>query len=105
MTIVGDNATLTAVTGIRVGHATAPQGGTVVLGSFRGAVEVTGMATGTRELGVLDPRHLTPRVDALLLTAGRRSDCPLPTGWLRGSPIVGSATTPVSRWSRSCPPR
>jgi len=70
VTIVGDNATLTAVTGIRVGPATAPQGGTVVLGSFRGAFEVTGMATGKRELGVLDPRHLAPRVDALLLTGG-----------------------------------
>ena len=67
------NPTLTAVPGLRVGHATAPEGGTgctVVLGPFRAAVEVTGMATGTRELGVLDPRHIAPRVDALLLTGG-----------------------------------
>lgn len=41
-----------------------------MLGPFRGAVEVTGMATGTRELGVLDLRHLATRVDALLLTGG-----------------------------------
>jgi L-aminopeptidase/D-esterase-like protein len=41
-----------------------------VLGPFRGAVEVTGMATGTRELGVLDPRSLGARADALLLTGG-----------------------------------
>ena len=72
-TVVGGNATLTAVPGICVGHATAPQGGTgctVVLGPFRGAVEVTGMATGTRELGVLDPRHPASRVNALVLTGG-----------------------------------
>jgi L-aminopeptidase/D-esterase-like protein len=67
------NATLTAVPGIRVGHATAPQGRTgctVVLGPFRGAVELSGLATGTRELGALDPRHLVARIDALLLTGG-----------------------------------
>ena len=41
-----------------------------MLGPFRGAVEVTGMATGTRELGVLDPRSLAGRADAVLLTGG-----------------------------------
>lgn len=69
----GQNRTLTAVSGLRVGHATAPGGGsgcTVVLGPFRAAVEVRGMATGSRELGVLAPEHLVPRVDALLLTGG-----------------------------------
>lgn len=67
------NPTITAVPGIRVGHATAPQGGTgctVVLGPFRGAVEVAGMATGTRELDVFSPLHLVPVVDALVLTGG-----------------------------------
>jgi len=61
------------VPGLRVGHAEVPggrSGCTVVLGPFRGAVEVTGMATGTRELGVLDPRSLGGRADALLLTGG-----------------------------------
>ena len=56
-----------------MGHATGPEGRTgctVLLGPFRGAVEVTGMATGTRELGVLDPRGLAGRADALLLTGG-----------------------------------
>lgn len=64
---------LTDVAGIRVGHAVVPGGGsgcTVVLGPFRGAVRVGGPATGTRELQTLDPRHLVPRVDALLLTGG-----------------------------------
>jgi L-aminopeptidase/D-esterase-like protein len=67
------NDTLTAVPGIRVGHATDPGGRTgctVVLGPFRGAVELAGLATGTRELGALDPRHLVARIDALLLTGG-----------------------------------
>ncbi|NNM33326.1 MAG: P1 family peptidase [Gemmatimonadetes bacterium] len=65
--------TLTAVQGIRVGHAQLPGAGsgcTAVLGPFRGAVEVTGMATGTREIGVLSPHHLVDRVDAILLTGG-----------------------------------
>ncbi len=67
------NDTITAVPGLRVGHATAPgraTGCTVVIGPFRAAVEVTGMATGTRELGVLDPRHVAPRVNALVLSGG-----------------------------------
>jgi len=61
------------VPGLRVGHATDPGGRTgctVVLGPFRGAVELSGLATGTRELGALDPRHLVARIDALLLTGG-----------------------------------
>jgi L-aminopeptidase/D-esterase-like protein len=42
----------------------------VVLGPFRAAVQVTGMATGSRELHVLDVEHLVPAVDGLLLTGG-----------------------------------
>jgi L-aminopeptidase/D-esterase-like protein len=69
----GSNGTLTAVAGVQVGHASTPDGAsgcTVVLGPFRGAVEVGGLATGTRELGVLTPGHLVPHVDAVLLTGG-----------------------------------
>jgi L-aminopeptidase/D-esterase-like protein len=65
--------TLTSVPGIRVGHAEVPGGGsgcTVVLGPFRGAVEVLGLATGSRELDVLSPYHLADRVNAILLTGG-----------------------------------
>ena len=64
---------MTAVAGIEVGHATSPDGATgctVVLGPFRAAVEVRGLATGTRELGVLALEHLVPRVDAILFTGG-----------------------------------
>jgi L-aminopeptidase/D-esterase-like protein len=65
--------TLTDVPGLRVGHAQVPGGGsgcTVVLGPFRGAVEVAGPATGTRELEVVGPLHMVPRIDAIVLTGG-----------------------------------
>ncbi len=61
------------VPGVAIGHGYAyggQTGCTVVLGPFRGAVEVRGMATGSRELGVLDPHHLVPRIDAILLGGG-----------------------------------
>lgn len=64
---------LTDVPGIRVGHAQVPggeSGCTVVLGPFRGAVDVRGSATGTRELEVLAPGHLVPEAHAILLTGG-----------------------------------
>lgn len=64
---------LTSVPGLRVGHGTVPGGGsgcTVVLGPFRAAADVRGLATGSREMDVLSPEHLVPRVDALFLTGG-----------------------------------
>jgi L-aminopeptidase/D-esterase-like protein len=65
--------TLTSVSGFQVGHAQVPDGGsgcTVILGPFRGAVEIRGLATGSRELDVLSPGHLVEGVDALLLAGG-----------------------------------
>src|SRR5690606_41327518 len=64
---------ITDVPGIRVGHATdaeAATGCTVVLGPFRAACDVRGLATGTREIETLSPLHLVPRADAILLTGG-----------------------------------
>ncbi len=64
---------LTAVEGIRVGHAEVPGGGsgcTVILGPFRARAELPGMASGTREIPVLDEGHVTPTADALLFTGG-----------------------------------
>lgn len=61
------------VPGLAIGHGHAyggRTGCTVFLGPFRAAVEVRGLATGSRELGVLDPHHLVPRADAILLTGG-----------------------------------
>lgn len=51
-------------------HTDASTGCTVVLGPFRGACDVRGMATGTRELDVLRPGHIAQRIDAILLTGG-----------------------------------
>lgn len=68
-----ENRTITAVPGIRAGHANHVAGGTgctVVLGPFRGACDVRGQATGTRELDALTPTHLVPQADAILLTGG-----------------------------------
>jgi len=98
------NRTLTAVTGLRVGHATAPGGETgctVVLGPFRAAVEVAGMATGSRELHVLELEHLVPAVDALLLTGGSAFGLAAADGvveWLAGQGAgydTGSHRVPI----------
>ena len=65
--------TLTSVPGLRVGHAEVPGGGsgcTVILGPFRGAADIRGMATGSREMDPFAPRHLVPAIDALVLTGG-----------------------------------
>lgn len=67
------NRTLTAVPGVRVGHAVRAAGRTgctVVLGPFRAACDVRGHAAGTREIETLAPTHLVPRIDAVLLTGG-----------------------------------
>lgn len=65
--------TIADVPHLEVGHAEVEggrSGCTVILGPFRGTVEVRGMATGSRELGTLDPSHVVPQVDAILLTGG-----------------------------------
>lgn len=91
--------TLTQVAGLRVGHARdaeARTGCTVVVGPFRGAVEVRGLATGSRELDALSPLHVVPRCDAVLLTGGSAFGLAAADGvtrWLeeRGAGFVTSA--------------
>lgn len=67
---------LTAVPGLAVGHwtdAAAGTGCTVVLAPSEGmaaAGYIRGRATGTREFDALSPRHLVPRIHAILLTGG-----------------------------------
>lgn len=66
---------LTGIPGIRVGHASdfdALTGCTVVLteGGAVGGVAVTGSATGTEELGALEPGHVADRVHAIVLAGG-----------------------------------
>lgn len=71
--LTDSNQTITAVPGIRVGHGTVEGGGsgcTVLLGPFRGACDVRGLATGTRELEPLSPSHLVPQIDGLMITGG-----------------------------------
>lgn len=80
---------ITAVPGLLVGHATdedARTGCTVVLGPFRAACHIQGLATGTRELDALSTLHLVPRVDAILLTGGSAHGLAAADGvmgWLR----------------------
>jgi L-aminopeptidase/D-esterase-like protein len=66
---------LTDIPGLRVGHVTddrALTGCTVVLceSGAVGGVEIRGGATGTRELGPLDPLHVAPHVHAITLAGG-----------------------------------
>ncbi|MBI5961417.1 MAG: P1 family peptidase [Chloroflexi bacterium] len=69
------NATLTAIEGLRVGHAhhlDGPTGCTVVLcppGTV-GGVDQRGGAPGTRETDLLRPLHLVEHVHAILLAGG-----------------------------------
>ena len=67
--------TFTDIAGLRVGHATdarALTGCTVVLCEqvAVGGVDIRGGATGTRDLGPLDPSHVAPHVHAILLGGG-----------------------------------
>jgi len=69
------NTTLTAVPGIRVGHAHDPAGltgCTVVLceGGAVGGVDQRGGAPGTRETDLLRPMHLVQKVHAIALAGG-----------------------------------
>jgi len=99
---------LAAVSGITVGHATIEEHGsgcTVVLGpaaGMRAAVCLRGRATGTRELDVMDPRHLVERIDAILLTGGSALGLGAADGvmrWLRergrGLEVGDKGTIPI----------
>ena len=78
------NNTLTAVPGIKVGHATDPvglTGCTVVLceAGAVGGVDQRGGAPGTRETDLLRPMHLVQKVHGVMLAGGARSGWPPPT--------------------------
>jgi L-aminopeptidase/D-esterase-like protein len=100
--------TLAAVPGITVGHTTIEQHGTgctVVLApetGLRAAVCLRGRATGTRELDVLDPRHLVERIDAIFFTGGSALGLGAADGvmrWLRergrGLAVGDKGTIPI----------
>ena len=99
---------LCAVPGITVGHVTLEAHGTgctVILApeaGMRAAVCLRGRATGTRELDVLDPRHLVERIDAILFTGGSALGLGAADGvvrWLRergrGLPVGDKGTIPI----------
>lgn len=99
---------LAAVAGITVGHATIEPHGTgctVVLGpapGMRAAGWIRGRATGTREMDVLDPRHLVERIDAILLSGGSAFGLGAADGvmrWMRergrGLPVGDLGTIPI----------
>src|SRR3981081_4496260 len=66
---------LTDIPGIRVGHASdfdALTGYTVILcdGGAVAGVDIRGSATGTSEMDVMSPAHVTSRVHAVTLAGG-----------------------------------
>lgn len=82
------NDTITAIDGLRVGHAhelDGPTGCTVILcppGTVGGVAE-RGGAPGTRETDLLRPGHLVQHVDALLLAGGSAFGLDAATGVMR----------------------
>lgn len=98
------NRTITAVRGIAAGHASYEEyatGCTVLLGPFRAAVDIRGLATGTREMDALSPRHIVPQIDAVLLTGGSALGLGAADGvaqWLRERGLgfdVGATRIPI----------
>lgn len=66
---------LTDIPGIRVGHVSnldAWTGCTAILfdGGAVGGIDMRGSATGTEEIDVLNPGHVTDKVDAIVLAGG-----------------------------------
>ncbi len=99
---------LATVPGITVGHTTIEDHGTgctVILApeaGMRAAVCLRGRATGTRELDVMDPRHLVERIDAILFTGGSALGLGAADGvmrWLRergrGLEVGDKGTIPI----------
>ncbi len=69
------NNTLTAVPGIKLGHASDFEGGTgatalVFEDGVVGGIDPRGTATGSREWPALDPSHVTDKIHGLCLAGG-----------------------------------
>jgi L-aminopeptidase/D-esterase-like protein len=85
----GENRTLTAVPGIKVGHHTLterPTGCTVILVDGEGAaggVSQRGGAPGTRETDLLDPANMVDKVNAVVLSGGSAFGLEAATGTMR----------------------
>jgi L-aminopeptidase/D-esterase-like protein len=101
-----ENATLTAVPGIRVGHYTyaeRPTGCTAILvdGDAVGGVSQKGGAPGTRETDLLDPLNMVDKVNAVLLAGGSAFGLDAASGvmrWLEEHDVgwpAGPARVPI----------
>jgi len=101
------NDTLTAVSGIRVGHWTdldSATGCTVILcpPGTTGGVDQRGGAPGTRETDLLRPLHLIQHVDAILLSGGSAFGLSAADGVMRflaerkiGFPVAPDVVVPI----------
>jgi L-aminopeptidase/D-esterase-like protein len=101
------NATLTAVSGLKVGHHTLterPTGCTVIVVDGDGAaggVSQRGGAPGTRETDLLDPSNMVDKVNAVVLSGGSAFGLDAATGtvkWLEEHNIgwpTGVARVPI----------
>ena len=102
-----DNATLTAVEGIKLGHFTLserPTGCTVVLAKdgTTGSVDVRGGAPGTRETDLLNPVNDVQIVNAIVLAGGSAYGLDAASGvvkWLDerhiGYPVGAAGVVPI----------
>jgi L-aminopeptidase/D-esterase-like protein len=102
-----DNATLTAVDGIKVGHVTLmerPTGCTVVFvkDGTAGAVDVRGGAPGTRETDLLNPVNDVQIVNAIVLAGGSAYGLDAASGVVRwldehhiGYPVGAAGVVPI----------
>jgi L-aminopeptidase/D-esterase-like protein len=101
-----DNRTLTAVTGLKVGHVTLagrPTGCTVVLAGdgMVAGVDVRGAAPGTRDTELLAPGNSVERVHAIVLAGGSAFGLEAASGamrWLEEHKVglpFGGARVPI----------
>ena len=97
---------LTDIPGLRVGHVSdydALTGCTVVLceGGAVGGVDIRGSATGTEEIGVFDPGHVTSHVHGIVLAGGSAFGLEAASGvrrYLEGRGVgyaTAAATVPI----------
>ena len=111
-TPASDNATLTAVEGVKVGHFTLaerPTGCTVVLlkDGTTGGVDVRGGAPGTRETDLLNPVNSVQIVNAIMLSGGSAYGLDAATGVDEAGSTSTTSAIPSARQGscRSFPPR
>ena len=105
-----DNNTLTAISGIKVGHYTLaerPTGCTVILfdGHAVGGLSQRGSAPGTRDTDLLKPTSAADRIDAVVLSGGSAYGLDAANGTMRWlDERAGSGLSGLSRQSGGAAP-